>query len=172
MKVDGKRRNAELIQSGQGVLGIEMGSTRIKAVLIGADNMPLASGGHGWENSLQDGIWTYPLEEVIDVIRKWNFHGQRRVSFEYIVFSGINDTPRHVKELARLLGGIRCRINLIRFHPVPGTPLPATDETSIQEFKDALNSKGILTTIRASRGMDIYAACGLLSTKALASRET
>lgn len=111
----------------------------------------------------------YPLDEVIDVLRQWGFHGQRRVSFEYIVFSGLNDTPRHVKELSRLLSGIRCRINLIRFHPVPGTPLPATDEASIQEFKEALSNKGILTTIRASRGQDIYAACGLLSTKALAA---
>jgi len=113
----------------------------------------------------------YPLDEVIDVLRQWGFHGQRRVSFEYIVFSGLNDTPRHVKELSRLLSGIRCRINLIRFHPVPGTPLPATDETSIQEFKEALSNKGILTTIRASRGQDIYAACGLLSTKALAANK-
>jgi 23S rRNA (adenine2503-C2)-methyltransferase len=113
----------------------------------------------------------YPLAEVIDIIRQWSFRGQRRVSFEYIVFSGLNDTPRHVKELSRLLSGIRCRINLIRFHPVPGTPLPATDETSIQEFKEALTKKGILTTIRASRGQDIYAACGLLSTKALAAKK-
>ncbi len=113
----------------------------------------------------------YPLSEVIDVIKQWHFRGQRRVSFEYIVFSGLNDTPRHVKELSRLLSGIRCRINLIRFHPVPGTPLPATDETSIQEFKEALVKKGILTTIRASRGQDIYAACGLLSTKALAANK-
>jgi len=113
----------------------------------------------------------YPLSEVLDVIRQWDFSGQRRVSFEYIVFHGLNDTPKHVKELSRLLSGIRCRINLIRFHPVPGTPLPATDETSLQEFKDALVDKGILTTIRASRGMDIYAACGLLSTKALAAKQ-
>ena len=113
----------------------------------------------------------YPLYEVVDVIRQWDFHGQRRVSFEYIVFHGLNDTPRHVKELSRLLPGIRCRINLIRFHPVPGTPLPGTDETALQEFKDALTKKGILTTIRASRGQDIYAACGLLSTNALAAKK-
>ena len=109
----------------------------------------------------------YPLEEVIDVIRKRDFSGQRRVSFEYIVFGGFNDTPRHVKELSRLLSGIRCRVNLIRFHPVPGTPLQGTDEQTLQQFKDELNRKGILTTIRASRGQDIDAACGLLSTKAL-----
>ncbi len=111
----------------------------------------------------------YPLREVIDVIRQRDFSGQRRVSFEYIVFGGLNDTPRHVKELSRLLGGIRCRINLIRFHPIPGTPLHGTDEQTLEWFKEELNKKGILTTIRASRGMDIYAACGLLSTKALAT---
>lgn len=109
----------------------------------------------------------YPLQDVVDVIRQRDFRGQRRVSFEYIVFHGLNDTLRHVKELSRLLAGIRCRINLIRFHPVPGTPLPGTDEESIEAFKEALVKKGILTTIRASRGMDIFAACGLLSTKAL-----
>jgi len=114
----------------------------------------------------------YPLEEVIDVIRKWDFSGQRRVSFEYIVFHGLNDTARHVKELCRMLNGIRCRINLIRFHPVPGTPLKGTDEETLQWFKDELNRKGLLTTIRASRGQDIYAACGLLSTKALSARKS
>ncbi len=112
----------------------------------------------------------YPLDDVIAEIRNWDFGGQRRVSFEYIVFGGLNDTPRHVKELARMLGGIKCRINLIRFHPIPGTPLQATDETTLQVFKDQLNNKGILTTIRASRGLDIHAACGLLSTEALARK--
>jgi 23S rRNA (adenine2503-C2)-methyltransferase len=107
----------------------------------------------------------YPLEQVIEEIRKYDFSGQRRVSFEYIVFGGLNDTPKHVKELTRMLSGIKCRINLIRFHPIPGTPLKGTDEHTLQEFKDALNNKGILTTIRASRGLDIFAACGLLSTK-------
>ncbi|MBN2703111.1 MAG: 23S rRNA (adenine(2503)-C(2))-methyltransferase RlmN [Pontiellaceae bacterium] len=108
----------------------------------------------------------YPLEEVIDEIRRWDFSGQRRVSFEYIVFHGLNDTARHVKALCKLLNGIRCRINLIRFHPIPETPLQGTDEETLEWFKDELNKKGLLTTIRASRGLDIYAACGLLSTKA------
>ncbi len=112
----------------------------------------------------------YPLDDIIAEVRKWDFGGQRRVSFEYIVFGGLNDTPRHAKELSRLLAGIKCRINLIRFHPIPGTPLQATDETTLQAFKDQLNNKGILTTIRTSRGLDIHAACGLLSTKALATR--
>lgn len=109
----------------------------------------------------------YPLEEVLCEIRNWDFGRQRRVSFEYIVFHGLNDTTLHVKEMARILGGIKCRINLIRFHPIPNTPLRGTDEVTLQEFKDALNAKGFTTTIRASRGQDIYAACGLLSTKEL-----
>jgi len=107
----------------------------------------------------------YPLAEVIHEIKSWDFGRQRRVSFEYIVFKGLNDTPRHVQELCKILNGIKCRINLIRFHPIPGTPLEGTDEATLQKFKELLNDKGILTTIRASRGQDIYAACGLLSTK-------
>ena len=109
----------------------------------------------------------YPIEDVIKEIKSWDFGKQRRVSFEYIVFEGLNDSAEHVKELARLLSGLKCRINLIRFHPVPGTPLKSPDDATIQRFKDALNKKGILTTVRASRGQDIYAACGLLSTKEL-----
>ena len=109
----------------------------------------------------------YPVEEVVEEIKSWDFGRQRRVSFEYILFEDLNDSEEHVNELARLLSGLKCRINLIRFHPVPGTPLKSPGEKTIQRFKDALNNKGILTTIRASRGQDIYAACGLLSTKEL-----
>ncbi len=107
----------------------------------------------------------YPIAGVLEEVRKWDFRHQRRVSFEYILFSGVNDTPRHVRELSRLLGGLSCRINLIRFHPIPGTPLKGSDEETLAAFKDMLNDRGILTTIRASRGQDIYAACGLLSTR-------
>ena len=109
----------------------------------------------------------YPIEEVVQEIKSWDFGRQRRISFEYILFEGLNDSKEHVNELARLLSGLKCRINLIRFHPVPGTPLKSPDEKTMQHFKDELNKKGILTTVRASRGEDIYAACGLLSTKEL-----
>lgn len=109
----------------------------------------------------------YPIKQVIDEIRSFDFERQRKLSFEYIVFGGLNDTPAHVKEMTHLLNGIKSHVNLIRFHPIPGTPLKQTDETRLQEFKNQLNDKGIFTTIRASRGQDIYAACGLLSTKAL-----
>ena len=109
----------------------------------------------------------YPLKEVLQEVRSWEFGRQRRVSFEYILFKDFNDSPAHVNELSRILQGIKCRINLIRFHPIPGTPLESPDEHTIQLFKDRLNAKGITTTIRASRGQDIWAACGLLSTKKL-----
>lgn len=109
----------------------------------------------------------YPIQQVIETIQKFNLDRYRKVSIEYIVFGGMNDTQKHVKELARLLNKIRCRINLIRFHPVPNVPLPPTDEQRILEFQKALNAKGIITTIRTSRGIDIDAACGLLSTKEL-----
>lgn len=108
----------------------------------------------------------YNIADIITELKAQGFDRQRRVSFEYIVFSGLNDTPRHVKELARILQGVKCHVNLIRFHPIPNTPLEGTNEESLLAFKEALASKGIFTTIRASRGQDIDAACGLLSTKA------
>ena len=111
----------------------------------------------------------YSVADILNEIKSHDLGRQHRISFEYIVFKGLNDTPRHVKELARILNGIRCRINLIRFHQIPNTPLETTDEQRLQEFRDALNAKGITTTIRASRGQDIDAACGLLSTKELES---
>jgi len=104
------------------------------------------------------------ITEVLSIIRNFDFNSLRRVSFEYIVFEGLNDTTDHVKELARILNGIKCRINLIRFHPVPGSPFRSPGEEAMVRFRDALNAKGIITTIRASRGVDINAACGLLST--------
>jgi 23S rRNA (adenine2503-C2)-methyltransferase len=107
---------------------------------------------------------TNTVKEVLDIIRKYDFTSQRRVSFEYILFNGVNDSPAHIKELARILNGIKCRINIIRFHPIPGSEFQSPNLGTTINFKEALNAKGILTTIRASRGVDIQAACGLLST--------
>jgi len=107
---------------------------------------------------------TNTVEEVLNIIRNFEINSQRRISFEYILFNGLNDTPRHIKELARILNGIKCRINIIRFHPIPGSEFNSPDLQTTINFKEALNAKGILTTIRASRGVDIQAACGLLST--------
>jgi 23S rRNA (adenine2503-C2)-methyltransferase len=114
----------------------------------------------------------YPVRQVIDFLKQWDFNKQRRISFEYILFKGINDSQAHVNQLARLLNGLKCRINLMRFHPIPGTSLENTSEKEIYIFKDNLNKKGIFTSIRASRGKDILAACGLLSTKELKSNQS
>lgn len=107
---------------------------------------------------------TNTVADVLDVIRNFEINSQRRISFEYILFKGVNDTPKHIKELARILNGIKCRINIIRFHAIPGSEFVSPDAETTNRFKEALNSKGILTTVRASRGVDIQAACGLLST--------
>ena len=109
----------------------------------------------------------YGIREVMSELKRFDFSGRRRVSFEYIMFEGVNDTPRHVNGIVKLLHGLPCRMNLIRFHPIPGTPLKGSPDETIIRFRDALTAKGVFTTIRASRGLDIQAACGLLSTKEL-----
>ena len=107
---------------------------------------------------------SYSIREVCDILRRYDFTHQRRVSFEYIVLEGMNCSPRHIKELSRLLDGIKCRINLIRFHKIPDSPFFSPPVERIIEFRDTLTKRGIQTTLRASRGEDIEAACGLLST--------
>ena len=105
-----------------------------------------------------------PVEEIVDLLRNYDFAHQRRLSFEYIVFGGVNDTLAHARQIVQLLRGLDCRINLIRFHQIPDVPLTGTNETRMEQMRDYLTQHGIFTTIRASRGQDIYAACGLLST--------
>ena len=105
----------------------------------------------------------WPLEDVIGLIRQYDFSGQRRVSFEYTMFAGWNATKRHADALIRLLGGLECRVNLIRFHEIPDFPYRCAPDVRMEEFKDRLNNHGIVCTIRASRGEDILAACGMLA---------
>lgn len=104
------------------------------------------------------------IREVVELLRQYDFSGQRRVSFEYIVFGGENDSMLHARETVRLLRGLECRVNLIRFHRIPGVDLHEADEARMEELRDYLTGHGVFTTIRASRGQDIFAACGLLST--------
>lgn len=107
----------------------------------------------------------FPLEEVVSLIRKYDFSGQRRVSFEYTMFSGWNDDKRHADALIRLLKGLECRVNLIRFHKIPDFPYDTSSSAAMEAFRDRLNNNGILCTIRKSRGEDILAACGMLAGK-------
>ena len=110
-----------------------------------------------------------PAAEVVALLREYDFSHRRRVSFEYILFEGVNDTMRHVKALAALLRGLSCRVNLIRFHAIPGVELRSCSAEQMIWFRDALNARGVVCTIRASRGEDIQAACGMLSTKKIAA---
>ena len=107
----------------------------------------------------------YGLEELMTLLKKQDWSHQRRLSFEYIVFGGLNDSERHAKELVRLLAPIECRVNLIRFHQIPNTPYIGATEEKMVWLRDYLTKHGVTTTIRASRGQDIYAACGLLHAK-------
>lgn len=117
------------------------------------------------------------LNQVVALLKQYDWQHQRRVSFEYICWDKLNDTPRHANELLRLLKGLDCRINLIRFHASPTTDnttedkttitrtkhhFPCSNEQTMEWFRDYLTAKGITTTIRRSRGEDILAACGML----------
>ncbi len=105
----------------------------------------------------------YPLSEIIDLIKQYDFSGQRRVSFEYTMFARFNDTKRHADALFRLLKGLECRVNLIRYHKIPDFPYESSPDFIIEQFQQRLNNLGIITTIRSSRGEDILAACGMLA---------
>lgn len=107
----------------------------------------------------------FPIKDVIEVLREEDFSHQRRLSFEYTMFRGVNDSPRHSRELARRLKGLDCRVNLIRFHAFEGSKLEPSTPERMEQFRDALNAEGITATIRASRGEDIMAACGMLAGK-------
>jgi len=106
----------------------------------------------------------FPIAKVLEELRKHDFSHQRRVSFEYILFNGVNDTMRHAVELVKILKGIDCRVNLIRFHAIPGVDLKPSGTEKMTFFRDYLTNNGLTTTIRRSRGEDILAACGMLST--------
>ena len=104
------------------------------------------------------------IDSIVELLRNYDFAHQRRLSFEYIVFDGLNDTKEHAQYIVDLVRGLECRFNLIRFHQIPNVPLNPTNEKKMEQFRDYLTSHGVFTTIRASRGQDIFAACGLLST--------
>ncbi|MBO7418725.1 MAG: 23S rRNA (adenine(2503)-C(2))-methyltransferase RlmN [Bacteroidaceae bacterium] len=106
----------------------------------------------------------FSITEIVNLLQNYDFSHQRRLSFEYIVFKGVNDSMLYAKELLKLLRGLDCRVNLIRFHAIPNVDLEGVDMQKMTELRDYLTQHGLFTTIRASRGEDIFAACGMLST--------
>ncbi|MDU1903358.1 MAG: 23S rRNA (adenine(2503)-C(2))-methyltransferase RlmN [Dysgonomonas sp.] len=107
----------------------------------------------------------YPFQGVLDLLKEYDWSHQRRLSFEYIMFKDFNDSIEHAKELVHILKGLDCRVNLIRFHRIPNVDLESSTNEVMMIFRDYLNSKGVTSTIRSSRGEDIFAACGMLSTE-------
>lgn len=107
----------------------------------------------------------WSITEIVRLIKQYDFTGQRRVSFEYTVFEGWNSSSRHADGLLRLLKNLECRVNLIRFHKIPDFPYGTAPGSVMEAFRDRLNAGGVTATIRASRGEDIFAACGLLAGK-------
>ena len=113
--------------------------------------------------SLMPAQKAWDIRDVVSLIRQYDFSGQRRVSFEYTMFAGFNDDKRHADALIRLLRGLECRVNLIRFHQIPDFPYRCASDQAMEAFRDRLNNHQILCTIRSSRGEDILAACGMLA---------
>ena len=107
----------------------------------------------------------FAIHDIVEFLKGYDWSHQRRVTFEYTMFAGVNDTKRHADALARLLRGLPCRVNLIRFHQIPDSPLRTSAPAVIENFQKRLESCGITTTLRASRGEDILAACGMLAGK-------
>lgn len=107
----------------------------------------------------------WSITDIVELLRKYDFSKQRRLSFEYIVFKDVNDSELYARNIVKLLRGLDCRINLIRFHAIPGVDLHGVDMEHMVRLRDYLTSHGVFTTIRASRGEDIFAACGMLSTE-------
>ena len=121
---------------------------------------------HDQRLSLMPAEKAMSIADTVALLKQYDFTHQRRCSFEYICFSGLNDTLEHGRAIVNLLQGLECRVNLIRFHQIPDVDLPGADEQRMEQLRDYLTQHGVFTTIRASRGQDIFAACGLLSTKA------
>jgi len=125
---------------------------------------------HGERKKLIPAENKFPVREIIKILKDNPLEKSRRLSFEYIMFKDLNDSPAHAAGIAKLLEGLDAKVNLIRFHSIPGTLLQGSSSETMEKFRVALGRKGIMATVRASRGQDIEAACGLLSTRELLKR--
>lgn len=114
----------------------------------------------------------FSMTEMLEVLRRYDFSHQRRLSFEYTMFKDVNDTEADARKLVKALEGLSCRVNLIRFHAIPDSPLTTSPEQNMLAFRDWLTSHGVFATIRASRGEDVWAACGMLNTERAAQLGT
>jgi 23S rRNA (adenine2503-C2)-methyltransferase len=114
----------------------------------------------------------YPVEDLLATCRTLPLPRRKRITFEYVLLAGVNDSPAQARALARALGGIRCKVNLIPFNPFPGAPFGRSDDLTVTRFQDALRNAGVHATVRESRGPDIAAACGQLVADAVARKQS
>lgn len=121
--------------------------------------------------SLMPSQRAWPLSDIFDMLARYDWRKQRRLSVEYIMWRGLNDDLRHADALAKIVRPCDARVNLIRFHDIGDTRLQPCGRESMERFRDRLNSLGVTATIRASRGEDIMAACGMLAGAAKQSNE-
>jgi 23S rRNA (adenine2503-C2)-methyltransferase len=105
----------------------------------------------------------YPISELLQACREYVGEGRRRVTFEYVMLDGVNDSDRHARQLASILEGVPAKINLIPFNPFPETRYKRSPDARIDRFFEILNRAGIVTITRRTRGDDIDAACGQLA---------
>jgi len=105
----------------------------------------------------------YPISELLKACRSYiDGYKSRKITFEYVMLDGVNDSLEHAKELAKLIGNIPCKLNLIPFNPYPHAIYRCSDKATIDRFREYVSSKGIITVTRRARGEDIDAACGQL----------
>ena len=108
---------------------------------------------------------SYPIGELIRACKDYSMPKRRRITFEYVLLSGVNDSPRDAERLARLLRGVRCKINLIAFNEYPGSEFTTPGPDAVRQFREILVRHGYTAILRKSKGADILAACGQLSGK-------
>ncbi|MEM8686804.1 MAG: 23S rRNA (adenine(2503)-C(2))-methyltransferase RlmN [Pseudomonadota bacterium] len=105
----------------------------------------------------------FPIKELLDACRAYpGLSNARRITFEYVMLKGVNDSPKHAKELVQLLKGIPAKVNLIPYNPWPGSPHECSDWDTIEAFAEIVNRAGYSSPVRTPRGRDIMAACGQL----------
>jgi 23S rRNA (adenine2503-C2)-methyltransferase len=135
-------------------------------------NVNLAVSLHAVTDELRDIIMPinrkYPLAELLDACRNYpGLSNARRITFEYVMLKGINDSPADARALVKLLDGVPAKINLIPFNPWPGSPYERSTDRAIQVFGDLVNAAGYASPVRTTRGDDIMAACGQLKSASL-----
>jgi 23S rRNA (adenine2503-C2)-methyltransferase len=110
----------------------------------------------------------YPIAELLDACRTYpGSSNARRITFEYVMLKGVNDSPAEARELVRLLRGIPAKVNLIPFNPWPGAPYECSSGNAIKAFSDILFAAGYSAPVRTPRGRDIFAACGQLKSESV-----